>query len=116
MRADARKRCRFAPKNAFIPRTGAGIAHGNVPRTTQKAEKERNARTGTAILFFKKKTRRRRYVKARYFNKKTPRERHIKKKRTCTTAIFHKNFKNSKKIVVKICRQTLKYDKKEKVR
>lgn len=38
------------------------------------------------------------------------------KKRTCTTAIFHKNFKNSKKIVVKICRQTLKFDKKEKVR
>lgn len=38
------------------------------------------------------------------------------KKRTCTAAIFHKNFKNSKKIVVKICRQTLKFDKKEKVR
>lgn len=52
MRADARKRCRFAPKNAFIPRTGAGIAHGNVPRTTTKAKKERKARTGTAILFY----------------------------------------------------------------
>lgn len=38
------------------------------------------------------------------------------KKRTCTAAIFHKNYKNSKKIVVKICRQTLKFDKKEKVR
>ena len=62
-----------------FPRTGAGIAHGNVPRTTQKAEKERKARTGTAIIFFKNKTRRRRYVKARYFNKKSPRERHIKK-------------------------------------
>lgn len=72
------KRCRFAPKNAFIPRTGAEIAHDNVPRTTTKAKKERKARTGIAILFFKKKTRRRRYVKARYFNKKTPRERHIK--------------------------------------
>ena len=56
MRADARKRCRFAPINAFIiPRTGAGITHGNVPRTTTKAEKERKARTGTAILFFMKK-------------------------------------------------------------
>lgn len=53
MRADARKRCRFAPKNAFIPRAGAGITHGNVPRTTQKAEKERKARTGTAILFYR---------------------------------------------------------------
>lgn len=53
MRADARKRCRFAPKNAFIPRTGAGIAHGNVPRTTQKAEKERKARTGTAYYFLR---------------------------------------------------------------
>lgn len=52
MRADARKRCRFAPKNAFIPRTGAEIAHGNVPRTTQKAKKERKTRTGTAILFY----------------------------------------------------------------
>lgn len=51
MRADARKRCRFAPKNAFIPRTSAEIAHGNVPRTTQKAKKERKTRTGTAILF-----------------------------------------------------------------
>lgn len=77
------KRCRFAPKNAFIPRTGAGIAHGNVPRTTTKAKKERKARTGTAILFFKKKTRRRRYVKARIFIKVSPRERLIKK-RTCT--------------------------------
>lgn len=75
MRADARKRCRFAPKNAFIPRTGTEIAHGNVPRTTQKAKKERKARTGTAILFFKKKTRRRRYVKARIFIKISPRER-----------------------------------------
>lgn len=79
------KRCRFAPKNAFIPRTGAGIAHGNVPRTTTKAKKERKARTGTAILFFKKKTRRRRYVKARIFIKVSPRERLIKK-RTCTAS------------------------------
>lgn len=75
MRAYARKRCRFAPKNAFIPRTGAGITPSNVPRTTTKAEKERKARTGTAILFFKKKTRRRRYVKARIFIKISPRER-----------------------------------------
>ena len=75
MRADARKRCRFAPKNAFIPRTRAEIAHGNVPRTTTKAEKERKARTGTAILFFKKKTRRRLNVKARIFIKISPRER-----------------------------------------
>ena len=73
------KRCRFAPINAFIPRTGAGIAHCNVPRTTTKAKKERKARTGTAILFFKKKTRRRRNVKARIFIKVSPRERLIKK-------------------------------------
>lgn len=38
------------------------------------------------------------------------------KKRTCTAAKYHKIFKKSKKIVVKICRQTLKFDKKEKVR
>ena len=69
MRVDARKGVASLRKMPF-PRTGAGIAHGNVPRTTQKAEKERKARTGTAILFFKKKTRRRLYVKARYFNKK----------------------------------------------
>ena len=74
MRADARKGVASLRKMPF-PRTGAGIAHGNVPRTTQKAEKERKSRTGTAIIFFKNKTRRRRYVKARYFNKKTPRER-----------------------------------------
>lgn len=53
MRAYARKRCRFAPKNAFIPRTGAGITPSNVPRTTTKAEKERKARTGTAIIFLR---------------------------------------------------------------
>ena len=99
MRADARKRCRFAPKNAFIPRTGAGIAHGNVPRTTQKAEKERNARTGTAILFFKKKTRRRRYVKARYFNKKTPRERHIKK----SVPVPRRKYEKTSKILCQNC-------------
>lgn len=39
MRADARKRCRFAPKNAFIPRTGAGIAHGNVPPDDNESRK-----------------------------------------------------------------------------
>lgn len=33
------KRCRFAPKNAFILRTGAGITPSNVPRTTTTAEK-----------------------------------------------------------------------------
>lgn len=52
MRADARKRCRCAPST---PRTDAGIAHGNVPRTTQKAEKERKARTGTAYYFIEEK-------------------------------------------------------------
>lgn len=52
MRADARKGVASLRKKAFFPRTGAGIAHGNVPRTTQKAEKERKARTGTAILFY----------------------------------------------------------------
>ncbi len=98
MRADARKRCRFAPKNAFIPRTGAGIAHGNVPRTTQKAEKERKARTGTAILFFKKKTRRRRYVKARYFNKKR------RANALCKKAYLYRaeNMKKLQKFCVKI--------------
>lgn len=69
------KRCRFAPKNDFIPRTGAESPTATSPGQQQKPKKERKARTGTAILFFKKKTRRRRYVKARYFNKKTPRER-----------------------------------------
>lgn len=95
MRASARKRCRYAPST---PRTGAEIAHGNVPRTTQKAEKERKARTGTAILFFKKKTRRRRYVKARYFNKKTPRERHIKKSVPVPRQYFIKISKIRKKL------------------
>lgn len=52
MRADARKGVASLRKKGYVPRTGAGIAHGNVPRTTQKAEKERNARTGTAILFY----------------------------------------------------------------
>ena len=51
MRVDARKGVASLRKMPF-PRTGAGIAHGNVPRTTQKAEKERKARTGTAILFY----------------------------------------------------------------
>ena len=115
MRADARKGVASLRKKAFFLRSGAGIAHGNVPRTTQKAEKERKARTGTAILFLLKKTRRRRNVKARIFIKVSPRERLIKK-RTCTAAKYHKIFKKSKKIVVKICRQTLKFDKKEKVR
>lgn len=55
MRADARKRCRYAPKNAFIPRTSAGLDHVNSPRTTQTAEKEKKARTGTAILFLRRK-------------------------------------------------------------
>lgn len=98
MRADARKRCRFTPTNAFIPRTGAGIAHGNVPRTTTKAKKERKARTGTAILFFRNETRRRRNVKARYFNKKTPRERHIKK----SVPVPRQNMKKLRKFCVKI--------------
>ena len=89
MRAGARKRCRCAPST---PRTGAGIAHGNVPRTTQKAKKERKARTGTAILFLLKKTRRRRNVKARIFIKVSPRERLIKK-RTCTAAKYEKSSK-----------------------
>lgn len=99
MRAYARKRCRFAPKNAFIPRTGAGITPSNVPRTTTKAEKERKARTGTAIIFFKNKTRRRRYVKARYLNKKTPRERHIKK----SVPVPRQKYEKTPKILCQNC-------------
>lgn len=55
MRADARKRCRFAPKNAFIPRTGAGIAHGNVPQTTTKAEKGKKSPYGYSDIILLKK-------------------------------------------------------------
>lgn len=98
MRAYARKRCRFAPKNAFIPRTGAGITPSNVPRTTTKAEKERKARTGTAIIFFKNKTRRRRYVKARYFNKKRRANAILKK----AYLYRGKNMKKLRKFCVKI--------------
>lgn len=54
MRVDARKGVASLRKMPF-PRTGAGIAHGNVPRTTQKAEKERKARTGTAYYFLRRK-------------------------------------------------------------
>lgn len=55
MRADARKRCRFAPKNAFIPRTGAGITPSNVPRTTTKAKKERKAVRVQRYYFLRRK-------------------------------------------------------------
>lgn len=55
MRADARKRCRFAPKNAFLPRTGAGNAHGNVPRTTTTAEKGKISPYGYSDIIFLKK-------------------------------------------------------------
>lgn len=52
MRADARKGVASLRKMTFSTH-GAGIAHGNVPRTTTKAKKERKARTGTAILFLR---------------------------------------------------------------
>lgn len=62
------KRCRFAPKNAFIPRTGAGITPSNVPRTTTTAEKGKIS------------VRVQRY----YFLRRKRRANAILKKRTCT--------------------------------
>lgn len=116
MRADARKRCRFAPKNAFIPRAGVGIAHGNVPPDDNESQKGKKSPYGYSDIILLKKNAPQTKCQGAYLHKSFAARTPYYKKRTCTAAIFHKNFKNSKKIVVKICRQTLKYDKKEKVR
>ena len=88
MRADARKRCRFAPKNAFISRTGAGIAHGNVPRTTQKAEKE--SPYGYSDIILLKKNAPQTICQGAYLHKSFAARTPYVKKRTCTAAKYEK--------------------------
>ena len=99
MRADARKRCRFAPKNDFFHAPAPESPTATSPGRRRKPKRKEKPVRVQRYYFFKKKTRRRRYVNARYFNKKTPRERHIIK----SVPVPRRKYEKPSKILCQNC-------------
>ena len=99
MRAYARKRCRFAPKNAFIPRTGAGIAHDNVPPDDNESQKGKKSPYWYSDIILLKKNAPQTKCQGAYLHKISPRERHIKK----SVPVPRQKYEKTPKILCQNC-------------
>lgn len=78
------KRCRFAPKNAFIPRTGAGIAPRQRPPDDAESRKGKKSPYGYSDIILLKKNAPQMICQGAYLHKNFAARTPYIKKRTCT--------------------------------